>query len=109
MLPKFTCGQVGDSLLSIVQWANSVCQFAECSPYDGQCKCPPGWGGIDCLTPRMCIALSLTPRTLTEVWLRIECDSLANGEHRLPRAPGEQCHCKDGWGGINCNGSSPAL
>lgn len=27
-------------------------QFGECSAYDGQCKCPPGWAGIDCLTPR---------------------------------------------------------
>lgn len=36
MLPVFTCGQ-----------------YAECNQYDGQCKCPPGWAGIDCLTPRM--------------------------------------------------------
>ena len=36
MLPAFTCGQYG-----------------ECSEYDGQCKCPSGWAGIDCLTPRM--------------------------------------------------------
>ena len=35
LLPAFNCGQYG-----------------ECNPYDGQCKCPPGWGGIDCLVPR---------------------------------------------------------
>ena len=35
LLPAFTCGQ-----------------FGNCNEYDGQCKCPPGWGGIDCLTPR---------------------------------------------------------
>lgn len=27
-------------------------QYGECNQYDGQCKCPAGWGGIDCLTPR---------------------------------------------------------
>ncbi|KAF8577787.1 hypothetical protein K439DRAFT_1655013 [Ramaria rubella] len=66
LLPKFTCGQ-----------------FGECNPYDGQCKCPAGWGGIDCLSP--------------------QCGSLADGTHRYPRTDGEQCACKDGWGGINCN------
>ncbi|ESK86895.1 abc transporter [Moniliophthora roreri MCA 2997] len=66
MLPAFTCGQYG-----------------ECNPYDGQCKCPPGWSGIDCLTP--------------------QCDSLADGEQRRPREPGKSCECKEGWGGINCN------
>ncbi|KAF9470982.1 hypothetical protein BDN70DRAFT_979473 [Pholiota conissans] len=66
MVPAFTCGQ-----------------FAECNKYDGQCKCPLGWAGIDCLEP--------------------QCDSLADGEHRTPRAPGTTCKCKDGWGGINCN------
>lgn len=34
-LPAFSCGHFGD-----------------CSTYDGQCKCPAGWAGIDCLTPR---------------------------------------------------------
>ncbi|KAF9555143.1 hypothetical protein CPC08DRAFT_744300 [Agrocybe pediades] len=58
-------------------------QFAECNAYDGQCKCPPGWAGVDCLTP--------------------QCGSLADGEHRLPRPDNEKCQCKDGWGGINCN------
>ncbi|KAF5349768.1 hypothetical protein D9758_010179 [Tetrapyrgos nigripes] len=66
MLPAFTCGQ-----------------FAECDEYNGQCRCPPGWSGIDCLTP--------------------QCDSLADGEHRKPREDGDTCDCKDGWGGINCN------
>ncbi|KAA1476213.1 hypothetical protein DENSPDRAFT_843114 [Dentipellis sp. KUC8613] len=66
LLPAFTCGQYG-----------------ECDPYDGQCKCPPGWGGIDCLTP--------------------QCDSLADGESRHLREDGKNCECKDGWGGINCN------
>ncbi|KAF8625236.1 hypothetical protein AX17_006902, partial [Amanita inopinata Kibby_2008] len=66
LLPVFTCGQYG-----------------YCDPYDGQCKCPPGWGGIDCLTP--------------------QCDSLADGDHRRLREPESSCECKDGWGGINCN------
>ncbi|KAI0267848.1 hypothetical protein BC834DRAFT_1040570 [Gloeopeniophorella convolvens] len=66
MLPAFTCGQYG-----------------ECDPYNGQCNCPPGWGGIDCLTP--------------------QCDSLADGEERHLREDGKKCDCKDGWGGINCN------
>ncbi|KIM40694.1 hypothetical protein M413DRAFT_446097 [Hebeloma cylindrosporum] len=67
MLPVFTCGQ-----------------YAECNQYDGQCKCPPGWAGIDCLTP--------------------QCDSLADGEQRRPRSDDNSpCECKDGWEGINCN------
>ncbi|KAF7423980.1 hypothetical protein PC9H_009280 [Pleurotus ostreatus] len=66
LLPRFTCGQYGN-----------------CDPYDGQCKCPPGWGGIDCLVP--------------------QCDSLADGEQRRLREEGKPCDCKDGWGGINCN------
>lgn len=65
LLPRFTCGQYG-----------------HCDPYDGQCKCPPGWGGIDCLNP--------------------QCDSLADEQRRL-REDGKTCECKDGWGGINCN------
>ncbi|KAH9949925.1 hypothetical protein B0H21DRAFT_725268 [Amylocystis lapponica] len=59
--------------------------FGECSNYDGQCKCPPGWAGIDCLTP--------------------QCDSLADGEKRRQREDGKQCECKEGWGGVNCNGA----
>ncbi|KAE9404292.1 hypothetical protein BT96DRAFT_973299 [Gymnopus androsaceus JB14] len=66
MLPAFTCGQ-----------------FGSCDPYDGQCKCPAGWSGIDCLTP--------------------QCGSLADGDQRTPREEGQKCDCKDGWGGINCN------
>ncbi|KZT01551.1 uncharacterized protein LAESUDRAFT_752603 [Laetiporus sulphureus 93-53] len=63
--------------------AFSCGHFGECSTYDGQCKCPPGWAGIDCLTP--------------------QCDSLANGEKRRQREPGQKCECEDGWGGVNCN------
>ncbi|KAL0953121.1 hypothetical protein HGRIS_004390 [Hohenbuehelia grisea] len=66
LLPAFTCGQ-----------------FGNCDPYDGQCKCPPGWGGIDCLVP--------------------QCDSLADGEQRRLREDGKECECKEGWEGINCN------
>ncbi|KAM6490145.1 hypothetical protein JOM56_014337 [Amanita muscaria] len=66
LLPASTCGQYG-----------------ECNPYNGQCNCPAGWGGIDCLTP--------------------QCDSLADGEHRRLREDGMSCECRDGWGGINCN------
>ncbi|KAG8763810.1 hypothetical protein FRC12_008395 [Ceratobasidium sp. 428] len=66
LLPAFTCGQ-----------------FGECSSYDGQCKCPPGYSGIDCLTP--------------------QCGSLADGKERHPRPDGEKCQCSEGWTGINCN------
>ncbi|KIR58353.1 ATP-dependent permease [Cryptococcus bacillisporus CA1873] len=66
LLPAFNCGNSG-----------------ECNPYDGQCKCPPGFGGQDCLTPL--------------------CGALSDGDERFPRPKGELCECKDGWGGINCN------
>ncbi|KAH7097388.1 hypothetical protein BKA62DRAFT_716527 [Auriculariales sp. MPI-PUGE-AT-0066] len=66
LLPKFTCGQ-----------------FAECNRYDGQCKCPDGWGGIDCLVP--------------------QCDSLKDGHNRQLRKDGEDCDCSEGWTGLNCN------
>ncbi|KAI5454303.1 FAD-dependent urate hydroxylase [Naganishia albida] len=66
MLPAFNCAQ-----------------FGECSPSDGQCKCPDGWGGQDCLTPL--------------------CGSLAGGADRYPRKEGERCECEPGWSGINCN------
>lgn len=35
LLPAFNCGNSG-----------------ECNEFDGQCRCPPGFGGQDCLTPR---------------------------------------------------------
>ncbi|WVR04242.1 hypothetical protein IAU60_001242 [Kwoniella sp. DSM 27419] len=66
LLPAFSCGNAG-----------------ECNPYDGQCRCPPGFGGQDCLTPL--------------------CGALSDGDERYPRPEGELCQCKDGWGGINCN------
>ncbi|KAJ9115056.1 hypothetical protein QFC22_005384 [Naganishia vaughanmartiniae] len=66
MLPAFKCAQ-----------------FGECSPSDGQCKCPDGWGGQDCLTPL--------------------CGSLAAGSDRYPRQDGDRCECEPGWTGINCN------
>lgn len=58
-------------------------QFAECSPYDGKCKCPDGFGGDDCSKP--------------------VCGGLDDGDQRYPRQ-GDECACKDGWSGINCNG-----
>jgi len=85
LLPAFTCGQ-----------------FAQCNQYDGQCKCPPGWSGIDCLTPRMWLKAHSQVFALT---LNTECDSLAEGEHRRPRDGNTPCECKDGWGGVNCNGT----
>ncbi|WVQ75296.1 hypothetical protein IAR50_004912 [Cryptococcus sp. DSM 104548] len=66
LLPAFNCGNGG-----------------ECNPYDGQCKCPPGFGGQDCLTPL--------------------CGGLSDEDERFPRKDGELCDCKEGWGGINCN------
>lgn len=36
-------------------------QFANCTEYDGKCKCPPGFGGDDCKQPCM---LFLTRKVL---------------------------------------------
>ncbi|KAH8822872.1 hypothetical protein DL96DRAFT_1683868 [Flagelloscypha sp. PMI_526] len=66
LLPAFTCANSG-----------------HCNDYNGQCDCPPGWGGIDCLIP--------------------QCDSLADGDRRRLREDGQQCECSEGWTGINCN------
>jgi len=57
-------------------------QFANCSSANGKCVCPPGFGGDDCAEPL--------------------CGSLADGKNRSPRE-GEQCQCKEGWTGVNCN------
>lgn len=65
MLPAFTCANSG-----------------ECRQRDGQCDCPTGFGGQDCLSPL--------------------CDSPLKGEERSPRE-GDQCSCDDGWDGLNCN------
>jgi hypothetical protein len=42
---------------------------------------------------------------VTDFVLCLECDSLADGEHRRPREEGQTCECKEGWGGVNCNGT----
>lgn len=36
LLPAFTCGQ-----------------YADCNTFNGQCSCPAGFGGVDCIEPRM--------------------------------------------------------
>lgn len=35
LLPAFTCGQ-----------------YADCNSFNGQCSCPDGFGGVDCIEPR---------------------------------------------------------
>lgn len=37
------------------------------------------------------------------------CGALSDGDQRYPRPDGELCNCKDGWGGINCNGESTGV
>ncbi|CAM0136040.1 FAD-dependent urate hydroxylase, variant 2 [Umbelopsis sp. WA50703] len=56
--------------------------FANCSEYDGKCKCPPGFGGDECKQPL--------------------CGALSDGRERDPRQ-GDHCECPEGWEGINCN------
>ncbi|EHA54731.1 ABC transporter [Pyricularia oryzae 70-15] len=65
LLPAYTCGQYGG-----------------CNEYDGTCRCPEGYGGLDCMEPL--------------------CGSLARGKDR-PMRSGDQCSCDEGWTGINCN------
>jgi hypothetical protein len=53
----------------------------------------------------------LTPRRLLRAVVvlladQIVCGALTDGDERYPRPDGELCHCKEGWGGINCNGKS---
>ena len=49
------------------------------------------------------------PLADAELNVLVVCGSLADGVHRYPRKDGESCECKDGWGGINCNGAFPLL
>lgn len=65
LLPAYTCGQYG-----------------QCNEYDGTCRCPDGYGGLDCMEPL--------------------CGSLARGKDR-PMRSGDSCSCDEGWTGINCN------
>ncbi|MBW0461115.1 hypothetical protein O181_000830 [Austropuccinia psidii MF-1] len=66
-LPKFVCKQ-----------------FGVCNEYDGQCKCPVGFGGQDCGQP--------------------VCGSLADGDKRHIRPDNStNCSCSEGWTGVNCN------
>jgi hypothetical protein len=97
LLPAFSCSNAG-----------------ECNPYDGQCRCPPGFGGQDCLTPgerprrsdgipfAWVLSASQPWRCLADS--ASVCGALTDGDERYPRPDGELCQCKDGWGGINCNG-----
>ncbi|KAF4121761.1 ABC-type branched-chain amino acid transport system, ATPase component [Geosmithia morbida] len=62
--------------------AHTCAQYAGCNEFNGKCDCPEGFGGDDCLQPL--------------------CGSLARGKDRSMRS-GPNCHCDDGWTGINCN------
>ncbi|PSR81399.1 hypothetical protein BD289DRAFT_484444 [Coniella lustricola] len=66
LLPAFTCGQ-----------------YADCNTFNGQCSCPDGFGGVDCIEPL--------------------CGSLARGNDHRQLRDGDRCACDEGWGGINCN------
>src|SRR5271163_2207456 len=70
------------------------CQnYAPCNEFDGKCKCPPGFGGDDCLQP----GTYPSPQLQNAINLVTVCDSLADGPNRHVR-PGDQqkCECKDG-------------
>ena len=62
-----------------------------------------GWDRLPSTTYVKCIVIK---PPLTQYLRSTECGSLADGDHRYPRKEGEKCSCKDGWGGINCNGAS---
>ncbi|KAG8859017.1 hypothetical protein FRC20_011911 [Serendipita sp. 405] len=79
LIPKEECPPCFNCLLPAYKCGN----YGTCNEYDGQCRCPEGWSGNDCLIP--------------------QCGSLADGPRRHPRPPKEECTCNDGWGGINCN------
>jgi hypothetical protein len=67
-------------------------------------SCGLGWPGLP--HAPFVIRASLLRRGLISY---VECDSLADGVKRRLRKDGEQCQCKDGWGGTNCNGASTDL
>lgn len=85
-------------------------QFANCTSYDGKCKCPPGFGGDDCKQPckccrgAFCLFLHVLYILITRVYVSV-CGGLDEGRNRYPRENGTVCDCPDGWEGINCNGT----
>lgn len=67
-------------------------QFGNCTSSTGTCKCPAGFGDVDCS--------------------KAQCGSLADGEDRpfndKKKDPNDAnrylgCDCPDGWEGMNCN------